>query len=115
MKRHISHGEVNLFEVDGIPKTAKLITPTKEQLVGKGFKIANSETTGNHNLVELAPGVTIYEDFDGTIYIRNENVTQVSCVDTKRHDTIELPASTWKRKPSKEVDHLRQLKRSVAD
>lgn len=114
-KKHISHGEVNLFEVDGIPKTAKLIKPSKSQLVGKGFKIADSETTGNHHLVELAPGVEIYEDTDGTIYIRNTNPTQVSCVDVKRHDTVELPASTWKRKPSKEVDHLRQLKRNVAD
>lgn len=116
-QRHLSHGEVNLFEIDNIPTSAKKIDPLKrpELYNNKFFIIAPSESTFNHHLVELTPGVTIWEDTDGTIYIRNENATQVSCVDTKRHDTIELPPSIWKRKPSKEVDHLRQLKRNVAD
>lgn len=114
-KRHISHGEVNLFEVDRIPKTAKKIKPSQQQLVGNGFIIANSETTGNHHLVKLAPGIEVYEDTDGTIYIRNTNITELSCVDTKRHDAVELPASTWKRKPAKEWDYTKEEKRNVAD
>lgn len=118
-KRHISHGEVNLFEVDALPETAKKINPTPEQIFGLGFKIANSEQTGNHHLVKLkdAEGNTIelFEDKDGTLYIRNLQPTEISCVDTQRHDTVELPASTWKRKTSKEVDHLRNIKRDVFD
>ncbi len=114
-RRHFGHGEVNLFEVDSIPKTAKKIKPKASQLIGDGFIIADSETTFNHHLVKLAPGVEIYEDTDGTIYIRNTNVTEVSCVDTKRHDAIELPPSIWKRKPAKEWDYTKEEKRNVVD
>jgi hypothetical protein len=115
MKRHISHGEVNLFEVNEIPSTAKRLKLRQEDLVKGGFKLADSETTGNHHLVKLTKGVEIYEDVDGTIYIRNTQPTTVECVDVARHDTINLPASRWKRKISREVNHLTNLIREVAD
>lgn len=115
-KRHIGHGECNFFEVGGIPSTAKKVKPSQDQIYnGAFFKVANSETTGNHHLVKLTEDVELYEDTDGTLYLRNLNQNEISCVDSKRHDTIELPASTWKLKPSKEVDHLTQMKRNVAD
>jgi len=110
MKNHISHGEVNLYEIDNLPKTVKRI-----KIDSDSFKIADSETTGNHHLVRLNDSVEIYEDKDGTVYLRNLKPTEVYCVDALRHDTIELPSSTWKITPAIEFDHLAQLERKVAD
>lgn len=121
MKRHLSHGEVNLFEVDGIPSTAKRVDLTTNPAIlnlldgAVGFKIADSETTGNHHLVKLNDQIALFEDTDGTLYIRNLTPTTVECVDTARHDTCELPPSTWKRDVSREFDHLEGLLRRVAD
>lgn len=115
MKRHISHGEVNLFEVDSIPETAKKIIPTEDQLVNGGFKIANSETTGNHHFVRINDQVEFFEDSDGTLYIRNLKPTTVECVDVSRHGTVKMPPTVWKRKISREVDHLTNSLRQVAD
>lgn len=113
-KRAISHGEFCLFEIDEIPEGATRITPTKEQLAKNGFIVAPSETTGNHHCIAINNGVEFYEK-NGTLYMRNTQPTKLFCVDEKRHDTIEIPATTWKGKAAKEVDHLRQIKRNVAD
>ena len=114
-KEWIAHGEVGLFEVPALPATVKKKDLKETELYDGQYKVAASEVRGNHHLVKLGEGVGIYEDTDGTIYIVNERPTTVSCVDTRRHDEIELPPSVWVRKPAKETDHLRQIKRNVAD
>lgn len=113
-KRHMSHGEFNLFEVNDIPKDAKRVFPSKAQIAKNGFIVAPSETTGNHHCLEIKETVELYEK-DGVLYMRNTEPTNLFCVDESRHDTIEVPPSIWKGKPSKEVDHLLKLKRNVAD
>ncbi len=115
MKRHISHGEVNLLEVNEIPTTATKINPTADQIIKNGFKIANSEATGNHHLVKINDQIEFFEDNDGTLFIRNLQPTTVECVDTKRHDSITLPSSIWKRKVSREIDHLTNIVREIGD
>ena len=121
MKRHISHGEVNLFEVDEIPTTAKKLDfSTNPNILNllegeQGFKIADSETTGNHHLVKLNDQIALFEDTDGTLYIRNLTPTTIECIDVTRHDTCELPPSIWKRDVSREFDHLEGLLKRVAD
>lgn len=113
-KRHMSHGEFNLFEVDGIPDGAKRVYPTKGQISKGGFIVAPSETTGNHHCIEMDETVEFYEK-DGVLYMKNTEPTSLFCVDEARHDTITVPPSIWKGKPSKEVDHLLKMKRNVAD
>ena len=113
-KRHYSHGEFNLFEIDGIPKGATRIYPTKEQIAKNGFIIAPSEISGNHHCVEMTDTVEFYQK-DGVLYLKNTEPVNLFCVDESRHDTIEVPPSIWKGKPSKEVDHLLKLKRDVSD
>ena len=114
-KRHISHGEVNMFEYNGELKGLSKYEPKKDELINGQFKLADSETTGNHHLLKLADGVEMYEDDKGTLYIRNYNDTEISCVDTKRHDVVTLPKGTWVKKPSQEVNHLLNIKREVRD
>lgn len=107
--RYISHGEVNLLELEKLPKGLKKIEVKEDT-----YKLANSEVTGNHHLVKTQ-GVEFYEDKKGTLYMRVLQDTEVSCVDTKRHDTVTLPASVWVRKPALEVDHFTGLSRDVVD
>lgn len=83
----VLHGECLITEIESIPSGA---APLK---IRKTLKIANSETTGNHHLVENAEGCEFYE-LDGVRYMRNVQPTVVKCVDTKRHDSVELPAGT---------------------
>lgn len=116
MKRqHNGHGEYNLFKQDRLPDGAKRITLTKEQLVKGGFIVAPSETTGNHHCIKVEGAEVEFYEKDGVLYMVNKTPTELFCVDEKRHDTIEIPAGIWKGKPSQEFDHLRQMKRNVAD
>lgn len=112
--RHITHGELNFFEVTGIPKGAKRIYPSKEQIASGGFILAASETTGNHHCVEVADHVEFYEH-EGTIFVKNTAEAKLFCVDETRHDTVLMPKTVWKRKIKKEVDHVLKIKRNTAD
>ena len=113
-KRHIVHGEANLFEVDSIPDGAKKLIPSSAMIAGNGLIIAESETSGNHHVIEMKAGVEFFEK-DGTLYMRNTQPTTVNCVHAGRHDTVDIPPSIWKRKIAKEFDYLTMEKRNVAD
>ncbi len=113
-KRHIVHGECNLFEVDGVPEGATKVIPNSSMIAGGGMIVANSETSGNHHVIEMREGVEFYEK-DGTLYMKNTKPTNIKCVHEGRHDTIEMPASVWKRRIAKEFDYFTMEKRNVAD
>lgn len=112
--KYITHGEVNLIEIEAIPSEAKAYTPDKTEMCLGKLKIADSETTGNHHLLKIGDGVELYEE-NGTLYIKNTKVSEVSCVDTRRHDTVKLPVGNWMIKKSKEFDHLERMEREVYD
>lgn|SRR3990167_2647910 len=108
------HGEVVIKKSKGsIPFDAKKVEP-----VNGVYKIANSETTGNHHLLEEIDGCELYEK-NGVFYLKTSDYPVVRCVDEKRHDTITLEPCqedeifTFYRQ--QEVDHLTDEVRSVAD
>lgn len=109
MKKHFSHGEVNIFETASIPSDAK-----KMKSNGIGYKIADSETTGNHHMVKAKDGVEMYEK-DGVMYLKNTVPVDVYCVLQDRHDTITLEPSIWEFEAAQEYDYLTQEQRNVAD
>ena len=109
MKKHYSHGEVNIFGIDSIPEGCKAVSPIKG-----GYKIADSETTGNFHMVKDAPSIELVEK-DGVLYMKNGEPAEVFCVDKARHDTIEVEPGMWEIEPSQEYDYLSQEKRNVAD
>lgn len=109
MKKHYSHGEVNIYQSLSVPDGAKRIKAKK-----KGYKIADSETTGNFHMVEDKQGVEMYEK-DGVLYLKNDVPTDVFCVHEGRHDTITLEPSVWEIEAAQEYDYLTHEKRSVAD
>ena len=108
------HGEVVIKQVKkSVPKESKQIKAKNGR-----YKIADSESTGNFHLLEAKEGVVMYEK-DGTLYCKNEVPVNVFCVDTKRHDTIELPKckpnEVYEITPAKEYDYISQEVRNVAD
>lgn len=108
------HGEVLVKKVKGrIPEGAKRV-----KAINGVYKIADSETTGNHHLLEEIEGVDLYEK-DGVFYLKTSESAKVKCVDEARHDTITLEPCTddevliFDRQV--EVDHLTDEVRAVAD
>ncbi len=99
------HGEVCIRKSQGIiPKDAKLI-----KAVDGSYKIADSETTGNHHLLEDVKGLQVFEK-DGVFYVRPETPVTMRCVDQKRHDNVTIEPCKENEilifDKQQEVDHL---------
>lgn len=108
------HGEVVVKKMKGaIPDDAKVVKP-----VNGVYIIADSETTGNHHLLEEIAGVELYEK-DGMFYLKTDKKAVVRCVDEKRHDTITVDPCEVDEiilfDKQQEVDHLTDEVRSVRD
>lgn len=108
------HGEVNIKKTIGkIPEGAVKIKPENG-----AYKIADSETTGNHHLLEEIEGIEVFEK-DGMFYVRPSVPMTVRCVDQKRHDNITLEPcgenEIFVICRQLEVDHLTDEISSVRD
>jgi hypothetical protein len=113
--KHYVHGEVNFFQVDGIPKSAKKHTPEATEICAAGFIVGESETTGNHHCVEADPKkVEVFMDKD-QMFLSVKAPVKVSCLHQGRHDTMILPVGDYKRNIAQEYDYLAEAKRNVAD
>ncbi len=114
-KKYKGHGEALFLEVDELPKDAKKVIPNGSMLAAGGLIVANSETSGNHHVVELKEGVEFFER-DGVLYMKNTQPTKAYCsLDRTRHPEIELEPKIWKIKIQKEFDLLERVRRNVAD
>lgn len=103
------HGEVLIKEFEGeIPSDAKLVEPKDGS-----YKLADSETTGNHHLLVAEPGMKVYEK-EGRFFISFSKEGTVKCVDTKRHDTIKIPGRSTSGF-QKEYDYVTEEVRNVRD
>lgn len=109
MKKIYNHGELCIFSNGTLPEGVKRIKP-----LGNGYKVADSETTGNHHMIEAKEGVELYEK-DGVMYLKNDVPTDVYCVIKERHDNITLEPGVYEITPSQEYDYLTMEKRNVAD
>lgn len=106
----ILHGEAMIFK-SKLPKTAKKINPTNNTY----HVIADSETTGNHHVVDCNEGVEFYMDEDGEMFMVAENPTQVRCIQENRHTAIPIQVGTYQFGIQKEYDHFEQHLRKVRD
>lgn len=102
------HGEVCILEVDEIPSQAKALEAKED------FKLADSEVTGNNHMLEVNPGVSVFQ-WDEDFYVSTREETKVYCLLKDRHDDLKLPAGNYKITPAKEWDYIEQSKRSVRD
>lgn len=105
----ILHGEAMIF-ASKLPKDAVEINPSHQNM----HIIADSETTGNHHVVDVKPKTRFYRSGE-TVFMVNEEPTQVRCVLEKRHDAIPIESGTWEFGIQKEYDHFAQNLRNVRD
>jgi hypothetical protein len=105
----ILHGEAMLFPVE-LPTDAVEIKPTNSEM----HIIADSETTGNHHVIDMVPGTKVYRSGDRT-FISNSEPTRVRCVHANRHDAITMAPGVWEVGIQQEYDHFAQNMRAVRD
>lgn len=106
----ILHGEAMAFP-SKLPPGAK-----KKSVVNQPFVIiADSETTGNHHVVDVMDGVDFYEDDKGTLFMDSKVDTNIRCLHENRHDTIPLPAGTYEFGTQQEYDPFTTRMRRVVD
>lgn len=113
MNELILHGEAMIFK-STLPDNIKQIQPTN---VGLGFHIiADSETTGNHHVVDANDSTSFFTNDDTTVtYMTNTKPTVVRCLVADRHTDVTLPAGTWEFGIQKEYDHFEQHLKNVRD
>jgi hypothetical protein len=107
-KEVIVHGECFCFP-STLPEGAK-----KVNVDGPYKIIADSETTGNHHVVDCPVGVSFYEDNEN-LFMTNEVETNLRCVMEDRHDSVVLEPGTYQFGIQKEYDHINEELTNVRD
>lgn len=105
------HGEVIITKVNKIPSGLLNCKKFNEN----SYKLADSETTGNHHLLEAKEGVELFEDTNGVLWLKNDVAVDVFCAIKERHDTITLEPGIWEIDRAQEYDYLTEMTRKVAD
>jgi len=106
----ILHGEAIVFP-SCLPTNLK-----KKNLNGLPFAIvADSETTGNHHVVDVIDGVDFYENDKGTLFMNSKVDTQIRCLHENRHDAITIPAGTYEFGIQQEYDPFTARMEKVRD
>jgi hypothetical protein len=105
----ILHGECQIF-ASTIPATAK------KKLIEKGkyLIVADSETTGNHHVVDAVEGVTFFED-NGVMFMDVATEATVRCLHADRHDALTIPAGTYEFGVQQEYDPFTARMQKVRD
>lgn len=107
----IFHGEVVIVKSKCMPKGLKKVELFDE----KSYKLADSEQTGNHHLLEAKEGVELYEDDKGVLWLKNDVPVDVFCAVKERHDNITLSPGIYEIDKAQEFDYLTGMKRNVSD
>lgn len=111
MRKTFTHGEVLLIKADVMPKDLKKVKLFNK----KYYKLADSETTGNHHLLESKEGVELFEYTSGVLWLKNDVPVDVFCAIKERHDNITLEPGIWEIDRAVEHDYLTGMTRKVAD
>lgn len=105
------HGELCITKADKLPESLKPV-----RLFNKdSYKLADSEQSGNHHLLESKEGVELFEDSNGVLWLKNDVPCDVFCAVKERHDNITLGPGIWEIDTAQEYDHLTEATRKVAD
>lgn len=104
----ILHGECGIIQTK-IPADAELDMPKSNCLI-----IADSETTGNHHVMDIKPGIEVLKKGNQR-FVRNTVPANVRCVVADRHDTLTVPPGEWEFVIAQEFDYFEMSKRNVRD
>jgi hypothetical protein len=104
------HGEAFFFP-SKIPTDAvkRNTNPSDKYVI-----VADSETTGNHHVVDLNEGVTFF-DKEGVTFMSVEKETSIRCLHPDRHDEVKIPAGTYEFGTQQEYDPFEARLRKVRD
>lgn len=108
-KRMYLHGECIIKEIEFLPKN---LTKRNDK---DSIMIAESETVGNEHRIKVKDGIEFYEDENGILYMKNTLPTEVYCIHTERHDTIEIPQGIWEIDKAVEYDYTTRKISVVTD
>lgn len=106
----ILHGEAMIFH-SSLPESARKIKTTNN----KYHIIADSETTGNHHVIELNDSVQFFDTEDGRMFMVNEKPTSVTCLQQNRHGRLALEPNCWEIQMQQEYDYFAEHMRNVRD
>lgn len=104
----ILHGECMCF-ASSIPTDAAPLEVKGDHLI-----VADSETTGNHHVVDRKKGVEFFKHGERR-FMRNSVPTQIRCVHANRHDAITLEPGQWEFGTQQEYDPFAENMRNVRD
>jgi hypothetical protein len=102
------HGECMCFP-SSLPSTVK------KKVVDRFLIVADSETTGNHHVVDAEEGVDFYEDTNGTLFMNVEKSATLRCVHSNRHDAIVVGPGTYEFGTQMEYDPFTARLNKVRD
>lgn len=105
------HGECCIHQAKELPKGLKSVKIFKENC----YKLADSEVTSNHHLLEAKEGVELFEDSNGVLWLKNDVPCDVFCAIKERHDNITLEPGIWEIDRAQEYDYLTGLSKKVQD
>jgi hypothetical protein len=107
----ILHGEAMIFP-NQIPSDAQEVEIKTGE---KSFIIADSETTGNHHVIDLEPGTKFFRSGE-RLFMKNEKPTRVRCVHPSRHNAIAIEPGVYEVGENQmEYDHFAQNLTKVRD
>ena len=107
----VLHGEAMIFKSQ-LPSNVKPINPSN----GTYHIIADSETTGNHHVIDcVGRGVNFFQDEGGVTYMENTKPTRVRCVLKDRHDPIDLEPGIYEFGIQLEYNHFEKNLQNVRD
>lgn len=105
----ILHGECMVFK-SKLPLNIKKKNSKLNYMI-----VADSETTGNHHVVDIIDGINFYEDEKGTLFMENAVETNIRCLHKDRHDSLTLPAGTYEFGTQQEYDPFTARLQNVRD
>ncbi|HEY8396050.1 MAG TPA: hypothetical protein VIK96_04655 [Bacilli bacterium] len=106
------HGEVITMRANGIPADAIRIEPTSANY----HIVGESETTGNHHVVDFEPESTaFYQTPDGRRFMNSKKPAKIRCFLPERHDEIELTPGCYEFGTQEEYDPFAEQMRKVLD
>lgn len=106
----ILHGECMVF-ASKLPENVKKRKKNKDGYV----IVADSETTGNHHVVDEIDGVDFYENSNGVIFMQSSVDTTIRCLHKERHDEIVLSPGTYEFGTQQEYDPFASRMQKVRD
>ncbi len=112
MNKQFKHGEVTGIELNELPSGCK---PVK--VIGDFVVVAESEVTGNDHRILLEKNKDKVEFFekDGILYMKNLVDVTITCPNPGHHAQEIIPRGIWKIKKGREIDHLTEIVKELAD